>query len=126
MPNPRQRRTELFANEPMYGAKGNSDVMEQNTLNRMGEINQLQSNKLSEGGDQFSARIFRIGGCVMNASKKIKTLQDAKRSEMYSSETYGNEYGVRAERANVIKFILAIFGTRTNKKVRERREINTM
>ena len=63
---------------------------------------------------------------MMNASKKIKTLQDAKRSELYSSETYGNEYGVRAERANVIKFILAIFGTRTNKKVRERREINTM
>ena len=63
---------------------------------------------------------------VMNPSRKIKTLQDAKRSELYSSETYGDEYGKRAERVNVIKFILAIFGIRTNKKVRERRETNTM
>ena len=63
---------------------------------------------------------------VMNPSRKIKTLQDAKRSELYSSETYGDEYGKLAERANVIKFILAIFGIRTNKKVRERRETNTM
>ena len=38
----------------------------------------------------------------------------------------GDEYGKRAERVNVIKFILAIFGIRTNKKVRERRETNTM
>ena len=63
---------------------------------------------------------------VMNPSRKIKTLQDAKRSALYSSETYGDEYGKRAERANVIKFILAIFGIRTNKKVQELRETNTM
>ena len=62
----------------------------------------------------------------MNQSGKIKTLQDAKRSDLYSSETYGDEYGKRAERANVIKLILAIFGIRTNQMARERREINTM
>ena len=62
----------------------------------------------------------------MNPSGKIKTLQDAEPSELYSSENYGDEYGKQAERANVMKFILASFGIRTNKKVRERRETNTM
>ena len=63
---------------------------------------------------------------MMNPSGKIKTLQDSEQSELYSSENYGDEYRKRAERANVIKFILASFGIRTNKKVRERRETNTM
>jgi hypothetical protein len=45
------------------------------------------------------------------------TWQDAKRNDLYSSETYCDEYGRRAKRANVINFILAVFGIRMNKKV---------
>ena len=63
---------------------------------------------------------------VLGGEETVMNLQDAKRSELYSNETYGDEYGKRAEGANVIKFILAIFGNRTNKKVREQRETNTM
>jgi hypothetical protein len=75
--------------------------------------------------DSF-ANCLQDSGGVMNQSGRIKTLQDAKRSDLHSSETFSDEYGKRAERANVIKFILAVFGVRMNKKVRERREINTI
>jgi hypothetical protein len=45
----------------------------------------------------------------MNLLGKVKRLQDAIGSEQYSSELYGDEYGKRAERANVIKFIFSFF-----------------
>ena len=122
------KRTELFANEPKYGAM-TPVVWWSKTLSTEWEKSiSCKAAKFQKVEIKYESiiSIFRIGGCVMNPSRKIKTLQDAKRSELYSSETYGDEYGKRAERANVIKFILAIFGIRTNKKVRERRETNTM
>ena len=63
--------------------------------------------------------------------KSIKENQDASRcyiyrSELCSSETYGNGIRMRSEEGERDQIHFSIFGIRMNKKVREQRDTSTM